>query len=437
MLNVSKRYFISAHIIHYSNHISEKYLKYGDNMRNLFPGHFKESDKDIKEAWRKSLFVFDTNILLNFYRYSDTTRNEFFRILKNIKDRAWLPHRAAEEYLNNRLTVIGNQEVAYDEAKSLIDKLENKLENSRQHPFISDNTMKIVKGVFKELCQELDDNKSFHTERIKNDDIKNSIVDIFDNRVGLPYDKETLENLIIEGEERYAQKIPPGFKDESKSSSNDSLSERCRKYGDFIIWNQIIDKAIETNKDIILVTDDKKEDWWKSFKGETIGPRPELVKEFKDKTAQSFYMYQAEWFLKLSRDNLGEHVKESIFEEIREVRRLNKLENKKIEENEKLNKIYLIEEIENLRNKMNHCKQEMDALIGKRDMLETERKNIKKFNRNRNFRDDGDSIDYNKLSEDYHKISNDCEEVSDRLDIYRKRYHKLRIRLHEIEKIEP
>ena len=75
-------------------------------MKDLFPGHFKDSEKNLKQAWDTSIFVFDANILLNFYRYSDSTRNEFLRILQKIKSRVWLPHRAAEEYFNNRLSVI-------------------------------------------------------------------------------------------------------------------------------------------------------------------------------------------------------------------------------------------------------------------------------------------------------------------------------------------
>ena len=104
-------------------------------MKNLFPGHFKESDESLREVWETSLFVFDANILLNLYRYSDATRNEFLRILTKLKDRTWLPHRAAEEYLNNRLTVIDQQETSYDETVKLIEKLQLDLDNARQHPF--------------------------------------------------------------------------------------------------------------------------------------------------------------------------------------------------------------------------------------------------------------------------------------------------------------
>ena len=190
----------------------------GDNMKNLFPGHFKESDKRLREVWDTSLFVFDANILLNLYRYSDTTRKEFLRILYKIKDRAWLPHRAAEEFLNNRLSVIDQQERSYDDTAKSIELLKQDLENARQHPFVSKDVMKRVSSVFGELCNELRNNKAVHTARISSDEIKESIAGIFENSVGLPYEKERLEQLIIEGGGRYKQKVPPGFKDGSKTS---------------------------------------------------------------------------------------------------------------------------------------------------------------------------------------------------------------------------
>lgn len=190
-------------------------------MKDLFPGHFKESDESLREVWETSLFVFDANILLNLYRYSDATRNEFLRILNKLKDRAWLPHRAAEEYLSNRLTVIDQQEKSYDDTVKLIESLQQDLDNARQHPFVSKGVMRKVNSVFEELCNELKNNKSVHTKRISSDEIKDSIAKIFETSVGLPYDKDRIEQLISEGEDRYKQKIPPGFKDGSKAGDSE------------------------------------------------------------------------------------------------------------------------------------------------------------------------------------------------------------------------
>ncbi|MDF1779915.1 MAG: PIN-like domain-containing protein [Alcanivoracaceae bacterium] len=398
-------------------------------MKDLFPGHFKESDKSLREVWETSLFVFDANILLNLYRYSDTTRNEFLRILDKVKDRAWLPHRAAEEYLNNRLSVIDQQEKSYDDTVKSIESLKRDLENARQHPFVSKGIMKKVSSIFDELCNELKDNKSVHTTRISNDEIKDSIASIFENCVGLPYEKERIEQLITEGEERYKQKIPPGFKDGSKSGDSEVFAEKCRKYGDLIVWTQVIDKATELSKGVVLVTDDKKEDWWEKFKGKTVGPRPELVKEFKDRVNQTFHMYQADRFLELARENLGEQVSEEIVEEIREVRRRDKMAHRRMKEIElyrhrKMQQMHLAEELENIRHQMANYEKEMHMLQDKRHMLEREKSSLKEY-RNKIFHEDGEYIDDNQLTDHYYHVSKSCEEVSHRLDASRMKYQEL------------
>lgn len=407
-------------------------------MKELFPGHFKETDENLKKVWGTSLFVFDANILLNLYRYSDTTRNEFLRILDKIKDRAWLPHRAAEEYLNNRLTVIDQQEKSYDDTMKSIESLKRDLENACQHPFVSINVMQKVNSIFDELCNELKDNKSVHTTRISNDEIKDSIAHIFKNSVGIPYENSRIEQLVTEGEERYKQKIPPGFKDASKSGDSDVFSEKCRKYGDLIVWTQVIDKATELNKGVVLITDDKKEDWWEKFKGKTVGPRPELVKEFKDRTNQTFHMYQADRFLELARENLDEQVSEEIVEEIREVRRRDHLAHARMKEIElyehrKMQQVHLADALEHIRQQVMKYESEMQLLQEKRHALEGEKSSLKEY-RNKMFHDGEEHIDDNQLTEHYYHVSKSCDEVSHRLDASRMKYKSLMSHMYAIEK---
>ena len=58
-----------------------------------------------------------------------------------------------------------------------------------------------------------------------------------------------------------------------------------------VIWfytYQIIDKAKSSKKPIILVTSEKKKDWWRKIKGQTIGPKPELIEEMQDKANVQF-----------------------------------------------------------------------------------------------------------------------------------------------------
>ncbi|WP_311946935.1 PIN-like domain-containing protein [Halomonas piscis] len=406
-------------------------------MRELFPGHFKENEESLKKVWDTCIFVFDANILLNFYRYSDSARREFLQLLEKIKDRVWLPHRAAEEYLSNRLSVIDQQERSYDDTVKAIGSLQSDLENARQHPFVSQKTMKKVEQIFSLLCDELAENKGVHTKRITEDEIKESISSIFSDNVGMPYSKEELERIISDGEERYRQKIPPGFKDGSKSSDSEIFSEQCRKYGDLIVWNQVIDKSIDSKKPIILVTDDKKEDWWEKFKGKTVGPRPELVEEFREKAENSFYMYQADRFLELARENLNEKVSDEIVQEIREVRRRDRLAVKRMREIEyakqrKLKVQHLMKELDHLRMHIIAQEHEMSELQEKRYMLENEREGLKEY-RNHLFHEGGRDFENDRVFKDYEMVSEEYSQVRKHLEMSKAKYSELQHRMRLVE----
>lgn len=289
-------------------------------MKELFPGYFSKSDKSHKDLWAKCIFVFDTNILLNLYRYSDETTSQFLQILELLKDRSWIPYRVAKEYLDNRLKVIDEQQEKYTATLAEVQALNGKLEHPRQHPFVSNSTMEKVQKSLQRLKEELEINKEAHTKRIIDDDIKEKLSTIFEHRVGSDISNHHLEEIIKEGEKRYEEKIPPGFADVKKSTGETSLPARCRPYGDLIIWKSIIAKCKTETLPVIFVTDDGKEDWWLRFKGKTIGPRPELIKEFNAETGMDFHMYQPERFLFLAGEFLKEKTSEETLEEIRELR---------------------------------------------------------------------------------------------------------------------
>ena len=194
-------------------------------MKSKFLGYFKLSENDINKLWDNALFTFDANILLNFYRYSDETREEFIKILEKLKERIWIPHQSAQEFFDNRLSVISQQEKAYEDAISSIDSMEKEFKNSRQHPFIPQKLLKKFSELSKEICENLNSSKDFHNKRISEDDILDKVESLFDNKVGNEFSEEELKALFKEGEYRFANKIPPGFKDSNKKDDAEANSK--------------------------------------------------------------------------------------------------------------------------------------------------------------------------------------------------------------------
>ena len=120
-------------------------------MKTKFPGHFKLSEDTIEGLWQNAVFVFDANILLNLYRYSENTKNEFLKILDKINDRLWIPHQSGKEFLGKRLTVISQQVKAYVEAINQLKSNEKLFSDSRKHPFIEEDSLKRLRTLYGDI----------------------------------------------------------------------------------------------------------------------------------------------------------------------------------------------------------------------------------------------------------------------------------------------
>jgi len=289
-------------------------------MKKEFPGFFANGVSDIEKLWDECIFVLDANVLLSLYRYSDSTRSELLQVFDALADRLWIPNQVAYEYLNNRLTVIGEQSKIYDDAIKKIEALRKSLENNNQHPFVSKDTLSAGIDIFEKLIAELNENKSIHEKRINNDEIKDQLEQLLTDKVGKTFTKEKTEKIITEGKARYEEKIPPGYCDIKKGGNSTLFLDVCKPYGDYIVWLQLIDKSKSDEKPIIFITGDVKEDWWLLFNGKTIGPQPQLVEEFLSLTDKSFYMYPPDRFLERANMYLQQETSQQAVNEIRDIR---------------------------------------------------------------------------------------------------------------------
>lgn len=289
-------------------------------MKKEFPGFFANGKSDIESLWDECIFVLDANVLLSLYRYSDSTRSELLQVFNALADRLWIPNQVAFEYLNNRLTVIGEQSKIYDDAIKKIEALRKSLETNNQHPFVSKETLSTSIANFESLITELNENKSIHEKRINDDEIKDQLEKLLADKVGKTYAKEEIDEIIIKGKARYEEKIPPGYCDIKKGGNSTLFSDICKPYGDYIVWLQLIDKSKAEDKPIIFITGDVKEDWWLLFNGKTIGPQPQLVEEFQSLTKKTFYMYPPDRFLERANTYLQQETSQQAVDEIRDIR---------------------------------------------------------------------------------------------------------------------
>jgi PIN like domain len=283
-------------------------------MKTLFPGYFTPDDQEFAALWAEATFGFDASVLLGLYRSTLETQKVFFDVIDKIKDRVFLPHQAAFEYLKNRRRVISTRTDSYATIKSESDKFAKFLEATIQEHALpnGESIINAATEAVKKIADLVEAAEENEPDSLKSDALLGRLVDLFGTTTGQPFEPAKLKERLAEASQRYALKIPPGYKDEAKGEPD--------KYGDVLVWFQLIEHAKLTKKPVIFVTGDLKEDWWLQHKGATVGPRPELRQEMMAAAAVHFYMYTTPRFLEFAKQflNLGFDTKraETEFEEI-------------------------------------------------------------------------------------------------------------------------
>jgi hypothetical protein len=281
-------------------------------MKEKFPGFYKKSEESLKELWDNGLITFDANVLLSLYRYSDATRKELFNLLKKFETKIWLTHQAALEYNRNRCEVISDQEKVYITFQEQICQLEKEISSKKQPPFLSDRLYKSLTNVFNKVKEEVQIRIKEYGDYLTCDPIYDEISELFTDKIGNPFSEEEHKEIVSAGKLRYENRIPPGFEDD-KTKGDD------RKFGDLIIWNQILNKAKEIKMPIIFVTNETKKDWWWKLNNDKIlGPRQELVEEMLKTSGMDFHMYSSDRFLEFGPEYLNEKANKKAIEEIKE-----------------------------------------------------------------------------------------------------------------------
>lgn len=256
------------------------------------------SEKEITEIWDNGTIVFDTNILLHLYRYDIDLRNKLLSIIKDplITKRIWIPNKVFEEFLKNRITVIADQfdieQKVKSEISKTIDALKSKISSSLAHAFHPYVNIKEISDALDTVSNEINTQidtkrKAVYNFTFSDDNILPEILKLLAGKVESEIDDKTKDEIFTEGKQRFANKIPPGYKDDKKGEPD------C--YSDLLIWKSILTKASD-NKDIIFIVDDQKEDWWRFEKGRKIGPRIELLKEFSKVSTKHIIFYESSRF---------------------------------------------------------------------------------------------------------------------------------------------
>jgi hypothetical protein len=304
-------------------------------MKQLFPGQYRPSDEELTKLWEHGTFVFDTNVLLNLYSYPESLREIFVSVLEKICGRSWIPYHVALEFHRNRFSRIKQANTPLLNLRDRIRTTSEELEGEiKEIEFEKRNTgvdnleerLLAVKQATSLLAEALDKACERLPKIGLDDPIAQRLSTLFEKNVGAPpKDQTTLDLMLQDGSDRYEKKIPPGFRD-AKDKKDIKYYDREITYpamfGDLIVWRQTVKHSKENGlKDVLFITGDRKEDWWHIVEGKTLGPLPDLIREFLEKTgAERFWMYTADQFLKYAETYLSaKEVTPETIEQVREI----------------------------------------------------------------------------------------------------------------------
>lgn len=274
-------------------------------MRDAFPGYYPPTEEEMVEIWEEGLVVLDTNALFNLFRYTRRTRESFLEVLRVRREDLWLPYQVGLEFQRGRMGVIRDQQDAFttllDKSRSALATVTKEIGALRNHPTLDlDDLRTTVAQAVQSIEQKITATQAAYDNDVvakgQHDETTDEITELFDGHVGAPYAPDRLQEIFTLGSSRYEAKVPPGYKDAAKPEPE--------RYGDLVLWHQILDKAAADAKSVLFVSDDQKEDWWRDFKGAKIGPRVELIDEFMERVGKRVHFMTPQQLMAYAKDRV-------------------------------------------------------------------------------------------------------------------------------------
>lgn len=292
-------------------------------MKKEFIGFYEPTKGEIAKSWKEGAFSFDANSLLNLYRYTAKTSQDFINVIKKVKGRIWIPYQSGFEFHNNRQTVIDTQANAYGEIHLILDKQMNQLEKElgsfKKHCLIETKSyIEEIASFFNHIKETLEKIKLKHPDYSKGDNVLEQVTKLLTDKIGKELSLDELTEIYKEGQKRYENKVPPGYCDSNDSKKKAGGNKHI--FGDLIIWKELMKEFSKNPRPLIFVTDDRKEDWWSKHNGKTIRPREELIKEFFEKTGIRILIYQADVFLEYAKKQIDSDIDAKSIKEIKDTR---------------------------------------------------------------------------------------------------------------------
>jgi hypothetical protein len=292
---------------------------------NGFEAYITVTDDDYLRIFNSGLIVLDANVLLDLYRYHPKARKEFLNVLERIQERLWVPNQAMSEFWSHREGVLEDSKDIIGTVNDLNkfgDQYATRVRKWANRAGLDRDTLNdlldITRSAFKATSaniRKLGADETLETAKdTETDSVVNRLSSILKDRVGKPMAPEQRRIAIKEeAPKRFAQGRPPGYKDANKKQGEPA--------GDYLVWIEMLEEAKRRGLDVLFVTDDTKEDWWRIERNQLKGPAPQLVEEMRNYANVRLFMLRPASLLKHVSDLLKVKVSQEAVQDVRRVSR--------------------------------------------------------------------------------------------------------------------
>lgn len=293
------------------------------NLKELFP-EFYQSKLDMKDLSSESenLLVLDTNYLLDIIQLPTTVSKKYIEALEKVKENIYIPYLVALEFnfkksslKKGKIKKIRKYKNEIEQSVVNINKKINEIDlvDKEEKEIFTNELLTMTEDYLAELKKVIDSKVSSMITEEENE-LYERLISVIENKVGNKYSQKWIDEIEKEGEERYKQNIPPGFNDSSKEDEIDSLRmygdiKYCRKYGDLIIWKDIIEYSKEytkMGKKVVFITNDgkakQKRDLLYKVDDLTVGPNIHLMNELYMESNKELHILNNLRFVQLVND---------------------------------------------------------------------------------------------------------------------------------------
>lgn len=281
-------------------------------MKTKFPEYYRIHKDNLLDHFEDCIFVFDACALLDIYRLKKELTDDVFKVLEHLKEQIRVPYHVAEEYTKNIHSVLNSQLQSIQKSRDGFKSFVKTFESKRSHPYLSKDTTDLIAKLEEQVEKDIKSQEDYIKEQLLYGEYQNKLSDLLDGKVLKPFTADEIDAIKKEGETRYENKIPPGFKDADKSDN---------RYGDLINWKEILRFAKESGKHIIIVSSEIKEDWVTKEQGQVVGLRYELIREFYRevaKASQYVHFLSLDRFLEFAREKDDQVVTKETVQQVKD-----------------------------------------------------------------------------------------------------------------------